>query len=339
MLKVLKRFPLIQKNPGSYYSFPTLAVVAGELFMALRVATVDEDEPHGREGGVVLYEATAENLQQWQPVRFDASADERWEIDAILSVVDDELYLQTRQYRQDRYNEVFLSRLFRSEIPQGLCELERRSLSSLQPCLSASYGHLVRAADGALLLPAYGGLSESGITSPLLFHSYNGGEEWQLRAVVADSDRLGKYLNEYSMLNLGGKRWLALMRDNHKPWVLWQLYSEDDGFSWSELQDSGLRGHAPMLCAVEGGVVAIYRELSTSTPGIGFAYKARGDDQWVNAAISRDYSGALYNGGYGDVVALADNRLFAAYYVADDDQSPWIEGAILAWGDEGDETV
>ncbi len=339
MLKVLKRFPLIPKKTGFYYSFPTLTVVADELFMALRVATVDEDEPHGRAGVVSLYKATVGNLQQWQPVRFDAGTDERWEIDAILSVVDDELYLQTRQYRHERYNEVFFSRLSRAETSPSLCEAERRSLSSLQPCLSASYGHLVGAADGALLLPAYGGLSESGITSPLLFHSYDGGKEWQLRAVVANSDRLGQYLNEYAMLNLGGKRWLALMRDNHKPWVLWQLYSEDDGFSWSELQDSGLRGHAPMLCAVEGGVVAIYRELSTSTPGIGFAYKAEGSDPWVNAAINRDYSGALYNGGYGDVLALADNRLFAAYYVADDDQSPWIEGAILAWGDEGDETV
>ncbi|MCF6218367.1 MAG: glycoside hydrolase [Gammaproteobacteria bacterium] len=335
MLKVLKRFPLIPKKPGFYYSFPTLAVVAGELFMAVRVATVDEDEPHGRAGVVSLYKTTAESLEQWPSVRLDSVTGERWEIDAILSAVDDELYLQSRHYRQDFYNKVFFSRLSQGETPPSLREVDRRALSSLQPCLSASYGHLVRAADGALLLPAYGGLSKSGITSPLLFHSYNGGVDWQLRAVLADSDLLEKYLNEYSMLNLGGKRWLALMRDNHKPSILWQLYSEDDGFSWSELTDSGLRGHAPMLCAVAGGVVAIYRELSPSTHGIGFAYRVEGSDQWVNAAISRDYSGALYNGGYGDVVALAGNRLFAAYYVADGDQSPWIEGAVLSWGGEG----
>ncbi len=335
MLKVLKRFPLIPKKTGCYYSFPTLAAVAGELLMAVRVATVDEEEPHGRAGGVTLYKAPLENLEQWQPVSFDSATGERWEIDAILSTVDDQLYLQSRHYRHDLYNEVFFSRLSRGAMPQSWREVDRRALSSLQPCLSASYGHLVRAADGALLLPAYGGLSESGLTSPLLFHSYDDGANWQLRSVIANSDSLGRYLNEYSMHPLGGKQWLALIRDNHKPSILWQTRSDDDGFSWGELTDSGLRGHAPMLCAVAGGVVAIYRELSISTPGIGFAYKTEDSDQWVNAAINRDYSGALYNGGYGDVVALADNRLFAAYYVADGDQSPWIEGAVLAWGDEG----
>ncbi|VAW87633.1 hypothetical protein MNBD_GAMMA18-57 [hydrothermal vent metagenome] len=50
--------------------------------------------------------------------------------------------------------------------------------------------------------------------------------------------------------------------------------------------------------------------------------------------MGRNYEGALYNGGYGDLVALGENHLFAAYYVADADESPWIEGAILAWDDQ-----
>lgn len=336
MLKLLKRFPVIAKESGAYYSFPTLVKRGDTLFLAVRNAVVDEREAHGREGVISVYRASVTDLEYWQPIPFDSNfdVDERWDLDAILSSVGGQLYLQSRKYKHDSYNETFFSQLSLDEAAQRLLEIERGSLASVQPFLSASYGHLVRGEDGALLLPAYGGLSESGITSPLLFHSYDDGASWQLRAVVANSDSLARYLNEYSMHHLGGKQWLALIRDNHKPSILWQSHSDDDGFSWGELTDSGLRGHAPMLCGTASGIVAIYRDLSGPTPGIGFAYKAKGHDQWESAGISRNYEGALYNGGYGDLVNLGENRLFAAYYVADADESPWIEGAILAWDDQ-----
>ncbi len=335
MLKVLKRFPVIVKKSGGYYSFPTLVKRGDTLFLAVRSATVDENEAHGREGIVSVYRASVTELEHWQPIRFDSTfdTDERWGLDAILSLVEDKLYLQSRKYKRDSYNEPFFSQLLFDETTERLREVERGSLASLQPILSASYGHLVRGDDGALLLPAYGGLSESGITSPLLFHSYDDGANWQLRAVIANSDSLGKYLNEYSMHNLGGKQWLALIRDNHKPSILWQTCSDDDGFSWSELTDSSLRGHAPMLCGTDAGVVAIYRDLSGLTPGVGFACKTDDEDRWKSTNISREYEGALYNGGYGDLVDLGENRLLAIYYVADADNSPWIEGAILEWRD------
>lgn len=336
MLKVLKRFPVIAKKSGVYHSFPTLVKRRETLLLAVRSAMVDESEAHGREGVISLYRASVTDLEHWQPIRFDSNfdMDNRWELDAILSSVGDQLYLQSRKYKHDSYNETFFSQLSFDETAQRLLEVERHSLASAQPALSASYGHLMRGDDGALLLPAYGGLSESGITSPLLFHSYDNGASWQLRAVVANSDSLDRYLNEYSMQHLGEKQWLALIRDNHKPSILWQSHSDDDGFSWSELTDSGLRGHAPMLCGTDSGIAAIYRDLSGPTPGVGFAYKTKGHDQWQSADVSRNYEGALYNGGYGDLVALGGNRLFATYYVADADESPWIEGVILAWDDQ-----
>jgi hypothetical protein len=54
---------------------------------------------------------------------------------------------------------------------------------------------------------------------------------------------------------------------------------------------------------------------------------------WTCLKRLQEYSGGIYNGGYGDIIALDNNVYIIVYYLSANDQSPWIEGVILDLSD------
>jgi len=328
-ISIEKQFSIIPKIKGEYHSFPTVVKEGNQLLMAVRSAKVDVDQPHGREGEVRLYHSTVDAPEAWQQVPLEFVNNGEWELDAILSSAGGQLRLVSRHFRHEVYNDCFLSNFKLEDLAKDKLLLEKMPIQIEEMNLAAIYGHLQQAADGALLLPLYGLLPGSGqITSPGLYHSYDKGKSWSLRSILVDSGQVGKYLNELSMVQLAEGEWLGLVRDNHDPCNMCQLRSVDDGYSW-ELKESGLYGHAPMLCKTPMGVVAIYRDVGRLEASVSIAHFDRGLDQWSHLGVVRSYSGNRYNGGYGDVVSLGANRIFVLYYLSDEDESPWVEGAVV----------
>ena len=328
-IKIEKQFSLIAKRKGEYHSFPTVARTGEQLLIAVRSALVDRSQPHGREGRVRLYRSTVAAPEQWQqvPVEFCNTWD--WELDAIVSTVDDEFFLRTRQYRYKQCNDSYVSCFKPEALEQKPLLLNKMAVKPEGMNLSATYGHLQRAADGALLLPLYGGVPSGAAASPLLYHSYDHGESWSLRAVVADSKQTERSLNEFSMVRLEGEGWMALVRDNNEPHALCEIRSSDDGFHWGKVKETALLGHAPMLCQTEYGVAAIYRDLEEEKPAVSVALLDRESGEWSRLGVVQRYSGNAYNGGYGDLAYLGEGRLLAVYYLSDEDESPWIDVALL----------
>lgn len=90
-------------------------------------------------------------------------------------------------------------------------------------------------------------------------------------------------------------------------------------------------GHAPMIIKTENGeFLVLYRDLSEDYPGIGIGISTHGGTCWQRRGCLASYHGDIYDGGYGDIVAISKKYFLAVYYLCDEDASPWIEGAVFS---------
>jgi len=363
--RIIERFSILPKQKNGYHAFPTLTKVNDRILLTCRSGYSDSNEPHGRGGRVRLLSALVSSPEQWTDhgVLFGNPEGENYELDALISGPfasgDDnagfdfnELILITREYRIKAFNKNYISylsiddveSLTRASLNESVVETQgvvpRRLLTECGINPSACFGHIQSAEDGALLLSGYGETTGNGIVSPLLWHSYDFGRSWQLRAIVANSADCDKKLNEFSLTSCGNKKWLALIRDNVEPHVICRAFSEDDGFSWSPAVETDLCGHAPLLYRLnEKQHLVLLRDLTENQPSVSIYGSDNQGKRWQAIAELNVYAGGLYNGGYGDIVALPNDKFLATYYVSDADASPWIEGVIFTLPSGADRNV
>jgi len=370
--RIIERFSIVKKQNNRYHSFPTLAKVNDLILLTCRSGYSDSDEPHGRGGQVRLLSAAVTSPEQWQDhgVLFGESGGKGYELDALISgpfssrasgtelpqsVNDKQLILITREYRVKQFNRNYMSYLdidsLKALTGTGLNDASPSISTPLQRSLlkeeggidpSACFGHIKTAADGALLLCGYGVAPGESVVSPLLWHSYDRGRSWQLRAIVARSTDYDKKLNEFSLAFCGNKKWLAVIRDNMEPHIICQAYSEDDGVSWSPPQETEICGHAPQLYYLNDKQhLMLLRDLTVNQPSVSIYGSDNQGGTWQTIAELNVYAGGIYNGGYGDLIHLQNDRYLAVYYVSDTEGSPWIEGVIftLSIGDNRNVTL
>jgi hypothetical protein len=79
-----------------------------------------------------------------------------------------------------------------------------------------------------------------------------------------------------------------------------------------------------------GGHLAIYRDLAEPESGVAIGVSLDNGLSWKRIARLASYKGSIYDGGYGDLVQLEENRYLAVYYLCDQDASPWIDGCIFS---------
>jgi predicted neuraminidase len=116
----------------------------------------------------------------------------------------------------------------------------------------------VRLADGTLLLPAYDDLLQRA-----LFFASADGNDWTLRSALATAPPFRCI--QPSVVELGGGRLLAIMRNTGRGW-LWVTASDDGGLTWASPRDSGFPNPASataLLRLAGGHLILIYNDSNT----------------------------------------------------------------------------
>ncbi len=335
-LTINERFMVIPKEPPHYHAFPTLIRVDERFWMACRSGKVDQTKPHGADGCVQLFVANAEEPLWWE-CRGAFFGDEEGspnELDAILSgPMAGHIFLGTRIYEHRKRNTSFISRWDLSDLAHHSSEVwcpDRSVLKDVSDIDMNCFGHMQKTVSGELLMSGYGTPPKGRKLAPLLLCSDDEGKSWRLRSVLAHSDEK-MFLTEFSLGHIGEEKWIALIRNEIKPYPLMVVRSDDDGRTWSPITQTPLRGHAPMLAKTKSGAfLVLYRDLLKDRPGIGIGVSSDNGLSWRRIGRLASYQGNIYDGGYGDLIAMRKNQFLAVYYLCDKERSPWIEGCLFS---------
>jgi len=303
---------LAEKERGRYKSFPTIVKVEDIYIVAFREGVTDKTKPHGTNGVVKILKSR--NLQDWH--EFDTPFCDN-ELDAILSgPIDGDLFLATRSYEYGKRNECYISRFDQNELPKD------RTPVMIDGVNFTFFGHIFKFND-ELIATAYG--VKSGISSPLVLSSIDGGKSWNVKSLITPNG-FEPELNETSIVEFNG-RFLSVMRSREPSYDLYFSYSSNL-INWEKPLKLGIKGHAPIVKKLTDGRLALaFRDLNEKLPGVGVAISSDGK-HFARKRIA-EYTGGLYNGGYADFVQLDKDTIFVVYYTADKSSEPWIEGRII----------
>lgn len=168
----------------------------------------------------------------------------------------------------------------------------------------ACYGDPVLSQNGKTFIqPMWGRLNmktEPKYVSALVLLSPDRGETWDLRVVAEAQQGEGGFdLAETAMTRAANGDIIALIRTTAQR-ELWTCVSSDDGYTWSEPRDSGLRGSTPAMCTTTDGLVVGFYIRRGTEPG-GGEFKRTG----VYACVSDD-NGRTWDAGRQ--VCLRDTR-------------------------------
>jgi hypothetical protein len=303
---------IARKEKGKYKAFPTIVKTEDEYIIAYREGFTDITKPHGKNGCVKFLKSR--DLKNWQEFKLPFCDNE---LDAIISgAFNGELFIATRSYEYKKRNDVYISKFKKDSIP------DTRDLIKFDDAQFTMFGHIVKEKD-ELLAPAYG--IYKGISSPMILSSNNFGKNWHIKSLITPNG-FTPILNETSIAKFDDK-FIAVMRSQEPSYELYCAFS-DDLENWGNPQKIGILGHAPMVKLLKNGTLAfVFRDLNNDLPGVGLALSKNGAD-WEYKNIC-SYTGNLYNGGYADFVEIDNNKLFVVYYIADEDNEPWIEAKII----------
>ncbi len=345
LFEIEKRFNIVDKRIGEYTSFPTLLKQGENIFLACRTGIKNPKIAHGDGGKIRFFVSRISHVTQWDEIKIAFNvANEKWhELDAILShSKGNGVILITRRFEGTGGNKPFFSEINADEIEQAIINksifIHREALanklvkSSLTSTLTfaACFGHIRSCDHKTLLMSCYAVIGDDRWPSPVILMSNDCAESWKLYSVIENSDNFGAYLNEFSIIKVDQTHWLAVIRTNANPFPLYYSMSQDDGKTWSKLEATGLYGHAPMLEQdAAGNVLLLYRDLEIEVPYLSVAWFVA-DKKWQRGIKITDYN-QVYDGGYGDLIAISPNRLLVAAYRDDEDCSPWIEAYIIRY--------
>lgn len=309
---MFKKIIVSEKEQGKYKAFPTIVKVQGEYIVAFREGFEDPNQPHGRNGRVKFLKS--KDLNKWKEIQLDFCDNE---LDAIISgPFNNYLFLVTRSFEYRKRNDVYISKFKIGELPQ------ERKLLRFEEIAFTCFGHITKDKD-ELVMTAYGHVK--GVQTPIIFSSQDWGETWEYKSSITPKG-FKPILNETTYVYYQNK-YFAMMRSHEKPYYLYYSSSENL-INWTNPVKSSIKGHAPMLKTLKNGKVAmVFRDLNDHKPGIGLAIT----DDFVNwnKIVLTQYNGGLYEGGYADFYEFEENKLFIVYYIADEDNWPWIEATIV----------
>lgn len=341
MIDVIARTTIVPKYKGRYAAFPTLSRKGDCVWLACRKGNTSPNTPHGDKGRVYLYFANVSDLTKWEgmPVIFHQTHDRGNELDAIINPSSSGgLTLVSRHYRSAGENVSYFSHLSFDSLQAGRNGVrplivdrfrldERIENNGPGITIAAVFGHTITGQDQEKYMSCYAVHAQGRWPSPTILHSRDDGMSWRVRSVIEHSDTFGAYLNETSLLQTDCGQTLAVIRTDNEPWPLYFSVSDSALSEWTDLAETGLYGHAPMLVKGEDGKVFLfYRDLSADQPRVSCAIYV--DGAWTFAGSIVSYTN-IYNGGYCDALHLGKNRFFVTTYLDDADASPWIDGFVV----------
>lgn len=325
-LDIKERFTIIPSKKGRYASFPTMIRVGDSIWMTCRVADTDDKIVHGFKGEVRMFSCDSHDPCAWKAhgTLFRPGKESVNEIDAVISNPDDKmLFLSTRDYSPGRGGAIFLS-VREIQGIQAFMDGGRIPLDEISDTRIVCFGHVRKTGEGEYLMPGY-------YESPKLLYSTDQGRSWNLRSVLASSEKEGTQLSEFSIVQTAESEWAALIRNETAPFPLFSVRSCDNGWTWSPPQPTVLLGHAPMIIkALDGKLVTVFRDLSCEQAGVGIGISLDGGKSWEYGGALATYDGSIYDGGYADILELQANRFLAVYYLGNEAASPGIEGCVFS---------
>ncbi len=192
----------------------------------------------------------------------------------------------------------------------------------------AAYGDPIVTRDGTFISPMWGRFdleTEPRNVSSLALRTSDAGESWSFATIAQAGQGPDDFaFNETSITQASNGDIVAVMRTTAQI-ELWGAVSSDDGKTWSQPFDTGMRGSTPaVVTTTDGLVVAVYsRREHTSARNDGLGWPRTG----MYACVSRDHgqswdaqhqvmlldAGTETLDGYPTAVPLPDGSVYTVY--------------------------
>ena len=163
-------------------------------------------------------------------------------------------------------------------------------------------------------------LSEArfGNSAASLYVSRDGGYTWEHRSTIKAPTWLaeGEWLDEPHVLELSNGRILGAFRvEGRKPFTIATAFSDDGGYTWSEVMPTGVSGSPPHLLQHSSGAVICSFGRREDPCGERAMISYDGGESWTDEYVL-DEEAAKHGGdlGYPSTVELDDGSLFTVYY-------------------------
>lgn len=180
-----------------------------------------------------------------------------------------------------------------------------------------------------ILLPVYNQLTNSNVSSSHLYVSYDQGQSWFYRSMIAHDTQQELDLNEPALLHLGGDRIMAFMRNTSGNDHLVTAISNDRGHTWQDWVERKIIGHPTHPLRLSDGRIFICYGYRHKPFGIrGHLMDSSAEHFIGDEMIIRD-DGLCGDVGYPWSVEMPDGRILVVYYFTQEDGIRHIAGSIL----------
>lgn len=180
-----------------------------------------------------------------------------------------------------------------------------------------SYGRAQELADGRVMIPFAGvpkGANNLRLRATGVGFSSDRGKTWNNFSLI-HADYTGDVCpNETDVVRLRDGRFLAMIRS--KPTLrLYKSYSEDEGKTWTPIEQTLLPGNCPSLIQLySGAILCGYRNRIEGAEGLGFGVSDDDGATWTH--LRNLYDGGHVDCAYPSLVRLRNGDIFCACYTA-----------------------
>lgn len=173
----------------------------------------------------------------------------------------------------------------------------------------------VRLKDGTLMIPAYGALGRSKMSSSVLYRSTDGGVRWSEAVIIVKGTPRTRAYQEPVLMELAPGHLLCMLRvhDPKNPGMFWRCESNDAGATWAKPESTGiLSGACPRLLRLRDGRLLLTYGRRFEPFGIYAALSDDGGRTWGDTWQLRSAPDGDH--GYTSSVELDDGRILTTTY-------------------------
>ena len=176
-------------------------------------------------------------------------------------------------------------------------------------------GTPIRLADGSDLLTICGMDDMGSAWLPGLVQTRDAGRTWERFRLQIDAPAIN--YSDVDMLRLPDGRLMAVVREDEPPdYRICQLFSSDDGATWTTPEPTGMSGSSFCLFALRDSILCIHRDRRPGELGVTAHYTRDEGATWH--AAGRLHAADAFRCGSPAMVRLANGDLFCVYFTAVD---------------------